>query len=87
MTGGTYGFGKTISYIVSSVNSVVIHSRTKHRGRFRSRLIACAIGDEFTYERKLLTGRHWWGQESETNSRACSPAAAADRLRSSDRDA
>src|SRR4051794_40505304 len=27
-TGGTYGFGKTIAYVVSSANAVVIHSRT-----------------------------------------------------------
>jgi len=60
-TGGTYGFGKTISYIVSSVNAVVIHTRTRHRGDLESRLIACAIGEDFTHDGKLCTGRHWWG--------------------------
>ena len=60
-SGGTYGFGKTICYVVSEVNSVVIHTRTMHRGKPQTRLIACAIGDEFTHNRRLCTGRHWWG--------------------------
>ena len=61
-SGGTYGFGKTISYVVSSANAVVIHSRTNHRGRPQSRLIACAIGGKFSDKGKLYTGRHWWGE-------------------------
>lgn len=60
-TGGTYGFGKTISYVVSNANSVVIHSRARCNGRIETRLMACAIGEEFTLERRLWTGRHWWG--------------------------
>lgn len=61
-TGGTYGFGKTISYVVSAANAVVIHSKTIYRGQSQSRLIACAIGEEFTRNRRLYTGRHWWGE-------------------------
>jgi hypothetical protein len=61
-SGGTYGFGKTISYVVSGANAVVIHSRTRYREREQSRLIACAIGEEFTLNRRLYTGRHWWGK-------------------------
>jgi hypothetical protein len=64
-TGGTYGFGKTISYVVSAANAVVIHSRTMYRGREQTRLIACAIGDEFTRNKRLYTGRHWWGERDE----------------------
>ena len=64
-TGGTYGFGKTITYVVSSVNVIVIHSRTVHNGQPQSRLIACAIGDEFKHLGRLHTGRHWWGQEND----------------------
>lgn len=60
-TGGTYGFGKTISYVVSGANAVVIHSRTLHDGRAQSRLIACAIGEKFSRDDRLYTGRHWWG--------------------------
>lgn len=64
-TGGTYGFGKTISYIVSTVNTVVIHSRTIVRGQFQTRLIACAIGGEFERDHRLFTGRHWWGRSKD----------------------
>lgn len=64
-TGGTYGFGKTISYVVSAANAVVIHSRTEYQGRKQTRLIACAIGDEFTRNRRLYTGRHWWGESDD----------------------
>lgn len=63
-TGGTYGFGKTITYIVSLADAVVIHSRTMHRGRPQTRLIACAIGDEFEHAGRLHTGRHWWGSDT-----------------------
>jgi hypothetical protein len=59
-TGGTYGFGKTIAYVVSSANAVVIHSRTVYKGKIQSRLIACAIGEKFSRNRKQYTGRHWW---------------------------
>src|SRR4051794_20909333 len=64
-TGGTYGFGKTISYVVSQANAVVVHSRTRYRGREQSRLIACAIGDEFSQRGRLYTGRHWWGRNDD----------------------
>src|SRR5690606_6771139 len=60
-TGGTYGFGKTITYVVSEVNSIVVYSRARFEGKIVSRLIACAIGDEFEREGGLFTGRHWWG--------------------------
>jgi hypothetical protein len=63
LTGGTYGFGKTIAYIVSSVNAVVIHSRALVAGQPESRLIACAIGEEFNHDGRLHTGRHWWGRD------------------------
>lgn len=80
-TGGTYGFGKTISYIVSSANTVVIFSRTRFRGRVQSRFIACAIGDDFTHQRKLCTGRHWWGNSVDGIPQPVT-GAAADRLAS-----
>jgi hypothetical protein len=60
-TGGTYGFGKTIAYVVSSVNTVVVYSRANHQGALESRLMACAIGTEFDSDGALYTGRHWWG--------------------------
>lgn len=62
-TGGTYGFGKTIAYVVSAVNTVVVYSRARHKGRLQTRLMACAIGGEFKGNNVLHTGRHWWGRD------------------------
>lgn len=60
-TGGTYGFGKTIAYVVSQSNAVIIHSRTVHDGKPTTRLIGAAIGQRFISDRRNYTGRHWWG--------------------------
>lgn len=60
-TGGTYGFGKTIAYVVSSANSIIVYSRAFYAGEIVSRLMACAIGEEFADDGDLYTGRHWWG--------------------------
>lgn len=60
-TGGTYGFGKTITYVVSEAKSIVVHSRARFHGETVTRLMACAIGDQFSAGGKLFTGRHWWG--------------------------
>ena len=59
--GGTYGFGKTISYLMSRCRTVVIHTVTEHHGKLQHRLIAQAIGRQYSYEEKNYTGRHWWG--------------------------
>jgi hypothetical protein len=62
--GGTYGFGKTIAYVVSNARTIVVHSRTSNGlAKPQTRLIASAIGDEFVRSRKRYTGRHWWGRE------------------------
>jgi hypothetical protein len=62
-TGGTYGFGKTIAYIVSKAGTVLIHSRALGVGSegISSRFIACAIGHDFDLDGLLYTGRHFWG--------------------------
>lgn len=63
-TGGTYGFGKTIAYVVSGARSIVVHSRTANGlPKPETRFIASAISDQFVYHRKRYTGRHWWGRE------------------------
>lgn len=59
--GGTYGFGKTISYLVSQCRTVVTHTVTLHRGRLEHRLIAQAIGHQYAFRSTNYTGRHWWG--------------------------
>ena len=65
--GGSYGFGKTITYIVSRCRTIIIYSRTRVQGTMESRLIACAIGEGFVNSEKVHTGRHWWGVRGEGN--------------------
>ncbi len=60
--GGTYGFGKTITYLVSQASTVVIYSRAKIDGEVESRLIGVAVGHQYEAEGRLFTGRHWWGR-------------------------
>jgi hypothetical protein len=61
--GGTYGFGKTISYLLSVCRTVIIHTSTRHKGHIQQRLIVQTIGRQYTYRRRNFTGRHWWGVE------------------------
>jgi hypothetical protein len=65
MGGGTYGFGKTISYLVSRCRTVIIHTSTEHAGRVQQRLIVQALGHQFSHAGRNYTGRHWWGDRSE----------------------
>ena len=59
--GGTYGFGKTISYVTSSVGTILIWSRCEGSSGLEHRLIGSAIGDGFNMDGLRFTGRHWWG--------------------------
>lgn len=61
--GGTYGFGKTIAYLVSNARTIIVHSRTSSGlAAPETRLIASAIGEKFVRRQKRYTGRHWWGR-------------------------
>lgn len=57
--GGTYGFGKTITYTMSSAETVLIWTRTGES--HEQRLIGAAMGSYFDHEGRAYTGRHWWG--------------------------
>jgi hypothetical protein len=59
--GGTYGFGRTISYVVSEAKAIVVHSRTRVGRRLESRFIAAAFSDHYNEGDRRFTGRHWWG--------------------------
>jgi hypothetical protein len=59
--GGTYGFGKTVSYVASEVGTVLVWSRCEGSKGLEHRLIGSAIGDSFDLEGRRYTGRHWWG--------------------------
>ena len=66
--GGTYGYGKAVLYRLSSVGTIIVHTRvTEPGGTRRSRLIGVALGPSFEApespgaEPRPFTGRHWWG--------------------------
>ena len=59
--GGTYGFGKTISYVISNVGTVLIWSRAQGMDGYEERFIGSAMGDNFDRLGRSYTGRHWWG--------------------------
>jgi hypothetical protein len=82
-TGGTYGFGKTIAYIVSKAGTVLIHSRALGVGSegISSRFIACAIGHDFDLDGLLYTGRHFWGVNESGGARPLTGAAADELAR------
>ena len=67
--GGTYGFGKTISYVASSVGTILIWSRCEGASGLEHRLIGSAIGDGFNMDGLRFTGRHWWGNAIASESR------------------
>lgn len=67
--GGTYGFGKTITYLLSSVGTVLIWSRCEGVSGHEDRLIGSAIGEAFNMDGSRYTGRHWWGNVITTENR------------------
>ncbi|WP_135452763.1 hypothetical protein [Mycobacterium sp. DL99] len=64
-SGGTYGFGKSIAYMVSQVSAIIVWSRCATDKGPEDRLIASAIGDVFELDGYRYTGRHWWGRTIE----------------------
>ena len=63
--GGTYGFGKVISYLMSNVRTVLIWSRCQSGSRTESRFIASAMGSKFVMNDRQYTGRQWWGTRTD----------------------
>lgn len=77
--GGTYGFGKTASYLASDFNTVIYWTRCEHAGGFEYRLIASRMGDNFDSGGIAYTGRSWWGDPSESGK--CAPIVGEDARR------
>jgi hypothetical protein len=63
--GGTYGYGKSSLYAMSSCSTIVVDSQTECGGRPERRLMGCHLGAAFDAKsgrsKKRFTGRHWWG--------------------------
>jgi len=67
--GGTYGFGKTIAYVVSEVGTILISSRCEGLHGLEQRFIGSTIADGFDMNGFRYTGRHWWGNAIHTENR------------------
>lgn len=65
--GGTYGFGKTALFLASRARTIVAHTQIASGRRFEQRLIATALGSQYTHRalgrHHRYTGRHWWGRK------------------------
>lgn len=66
--GGTYGYGKTSLYALSSCSTIITDTQTKWHGKHTRRVMACHLGESFQAidrdgKPKHFTGRHWWGGE------------------------
>lgn len=61
-SGGTFGFGKTATFEVSRVHSVVYWTRCLNdSGQFEHRLIAASLHEPYAENKQRFTGAHWWG--------------------------
>jgi hypothetical protein len=63
--GGTFGFGKAVLYIASAARTILVYTRCRTGKTIESRLMAAALGDQFTdgrWKQRPFTGRHWWGR-------------------------
>ncbi|WP_018950959.1 hypothetical protein [Thioalkalivibrio sp. AKL12] len=70
-SGGTYGYGKSSLFALSSCQTVVVDSLTSDEdGPSERRFMASRMGEEFHDPEtgRGFTGRHWWGAESEDGS-------------------
>lgn len=72
LAGGTFGFGKSVFFIISQVSTVLVYTRTTdEHGEPVNRFIAMANGESFDINGVPYTGRHWWGlreiEETEAN--------------------
>lgn len=71
--GGTYGYGKSSLYAMSSCSTIVVDTQTRCAGHDERRLMACHLGAAFDADvdgdgRRRFTGRHWWGVLDGTDS-------------------
>lgn len=71
--GGTYGYGKSSLYAMSSCSTVVVDSLALYEGQLQRRFMGCHLGAAFDARvdgdgRRRFTGRHWWGLLDGTDS-------------------
>lgn len=63
--GGTYGFGKSSFYGLSSCNTILVDTVTRRDGQFIRRSMGSGLGSRYSAlsgdRTRNFTGRHWWG--------------------------
>ncbi|MCD5991365.1 hypothetical protein KDX30_26135 [Pseudomonas sp. CDFA 553] len=64
--GGTYGYGKTSLYAMSSCATILVDTQATYRNKPVRRFMGAHLGSVFDAETKYkehrrFTGRHWWG--------------------------
>jgi hypothetical protein len=57
--GGSYGYGKAVFYLASRARTIIIDTVCAPENE--RRLIAYGLGDQYSDDGTLHTGRHWWG--------------------------
>ncbi|MGR3375160.1 hypothetical protein [Salipiger abyssi] len=64
--GGTYGYGKTSLYALSTCSTILVDSNATSAGQQVRRLMGCHLGSAFEAPQdgltRRFTGRHWWGR-------------------------
>jgi hypothetical protein len=65
-SGGTFGFGKTATFEISSAHSVVYWTRCRtSSGKLEHRLIAASLHEPYAENGARYTGAHWWGDPAD----------------------
>ncbi len=64
--GGTYGYGKSSLYAMSTCATIFADSLSANGAKFDRRLMGCHLGSAYDAtigrgKRRRFTGRHWWG--------------------------
>jgi hypothetical protein len=64
LSGGTYGYGKSILYRISQLHTICVYTRCSVGNHLESRFLGAALEPQTEtgsgYRR--YTGRHWWGR-------------------------
>lgn len=65
-SGGSYGYGRSICFRVSTCRTAVIYTRTKDDlTGFESRLVGVGFGPPFNLRGDSYNGKHWWNSTSQ----------------------
>lgn len=66
LSGGTYGYGKSSLFSLSSCETIVVDSMFgRAGGEYERRFMAARMGEEFHDGQCAYTGRHWWGRRAD----------------------